>query len=419
MYKNKISIVIILAIISFQTAVGQNNTNSPYTRFGFGQLSDNTSVEQRAMGGAAIGARSPHRINTVNPASYSAADSLTFMFDLGLSTLASRFTDDAGNRNTQFTGNLDYITMKFRLFPNVGFSMGLLPYSFAGYNFFSADSVAEYLGSEDYRHFIHSYSGRGGINQFYTGVSFLLFNRLSLGANMYYMWGDYDNVRHLTFTGASPHERHTTDVNTISVSNLRFRFGAQYQQVFNHRHNLTLGAIFEPKTSFGAEAVRTTTTHAIDTTTVATTGFELPLTFGLGAFYRLDNRWTLGADFSMQQWSNALFFGERGRSLQDSWNLALGLEYQPNFRGRRMRDRVMYRFGANISQPYFLVDGETPGKNFGITFGVGLPLPNTRTMLNMAFEYGRINASPRLQEDYFRITFNIALAETWFFQRRL
>jgi len=420
MHKNKLFLTIIVAIISIQTAVSQNNTNSPYTRFGFGQLHDNTSGEQRAMGGVAIGMRSPHRINTVNPASYSVSDSLTFMFDFGVSTLWSRFTDDASRRNTKFTGNLDYLTMQFRLFRGVGFSAGILPYSFAGYNFFSNDSVRISGFPDDevtYTRITRNFTGAGGINQIYTGLSFSLFDQLSLGVNMYYMFGSYDNIRSALF--AQPGIQPTHEVNAIYVNNIRFRFGAQYFNTFANRHELTFGAIYEPKTSLNAEATRTTTTHVTEIDTLRNTGFDLPQTFGFGLFYRYNRQLSIGIDYSLQQWGDALFFGTNN-SLIDSWRLAVGLEYQPNFRSRRFRDRIMYRVGANIGNPYFRIGEEMPGNNFGITFGVGFPLASSsRTMLNMAFEYGQIGTSPKLREDYFKFTFNISLAETWFFQRRL
>ncbi|MBP6610306.1 MAG: hypothetical protein KA206_04365, partial [Paludibacter sp.] len=92
MLKNKLLHFVLLLIFTSSIVSAQNNTNSPYTRFGFGDINDNYTGEQRAMGGVAIGSRSKSSINTVNPASYSAVDSMTFMFDIGASVLGSRFT---------------------------------------------------------------------------------------------------------------------------------------------------------------------------------------------------------------------------------------------------------------------------------------------------------------------------------------
>ncbi|HOO19502.1 MAG TPA: hypothetical protein PK296_04870, partial [Paludibacteraceae bacterium] len=117
-----------------QLSYSQNNTNSPYTRFGYGEINDNHNGEQRAMGGVAMGVRSSASINSVNPASYSVVDSMTFMFDMGASLLVSNFSS-GNNKKTTFTGNLDYLTIQFPLAKKIGVSAGIQPYSFSGYNF--------------------------------------------------------------------------------------------------------------------------------------------------------------------------------------------------------------------------------------------------------------------------------------------
>ena len=48
--------VLMLALLS-GVAMAQNNTNSPYTRYGFGQLTDPGSANSKAMGGVAYGLR--------------------------------------------------------------------------------------------------------------------------------------------------------------------------------------------------------------------------------------------------------------------------------------------------------------------------------------------------------------------------
>ena len=79
-------LVIISLLIFTQIALwGQNNTNSPYTRFGYGGLADRAMGSGKAMGGIGIGLRSKKQINPMNPASYSCMDSMTFIFDFGAS----------------------------------------------------------------------------------------------------------------------------------------------------------------------------------------------------------------------------------------------------------------------------------------------------------------------------------------------
>lgn len=52
-YKRLISASILLTVTGL--AVAQTSTNSPYTRYGFGQLADQNFGNSKAMGGIAYG----------------------------------------------------------------------------------------------------------------------------------------------------------------------------------------------------------------------------------------------------------------------------------------------------------------------------------------------------------------------------
>ncbi len=76
-------------------AVAQNNTNSPYTRYGYGDLVNQNFGNSKAMGGIAFGLRDGSQINPLNPASYTAIDSLTFLFEGGVSMQNANISDGA------------------------------------------------------------------------------------------------------------------------------------------------------------------------------------------------------------------------------------------------------------------------------------------------------------------------------------
>ena len=146
--------------------------------------------------------------------------------------------------------------------------------------------------------------------------------------------------------------------------------------------------------------------------------FETPLVWGAGLTYKYDQKLLVGVDYTMQNWGKALFFGKTD-SLQNRSKLAIGAEYIPDVRGRKYSDRIRYRAGFNVSDPYYKVNGSSPAKNFGITFGVGLPLRNSATVVNASVEYGKVGASSMLREDYLKLTFSAAFNEMWFFKRKL
>ena len=193
MHRNKYVLTVAGLIMWAAFSFGQNSTNSPYTRFGYGAISDNSSGEQRAMGGLSLGLRTPMVINMANPASYSLVDTLSFMFDMGISALASVFSDKSGQK-TSMTGNLEYLNMQFPLGKWVGGSLGIQPYSFSGYDFYDKNTYhIDPNIKKDTTVVTRSYSGQGGISQAYGGLSLKLFNHLALGANIYYMFGSSVN----------------------------------------------------------------------------------------------------------------------------------------------------------------------------------------------------------------------------------
>ena len=93
-------------------------------------VSDNCLIKileiVKAIGGVAYALRDPYHVNAMNPASYSAVDSLTFIFDGGLTLQNSNFSNGETKINAK-NSSFDYIAMQFRLHPKLGISVGLLP----------------------------------------------------------------------------------------------------------------------------------------------------------------------------------------------------------------------------------------------------------------------------------------------------
>ncbi len=416
LYKQIFFVFVFLSSVSL-SVLSQNNTNSPYTRFGYGEISDANSGDQKAMGGTALGARLKNGINPVNPASYSTVDSMTFMFDFGLGGLVSKFSDYKGNK-TSFNSNLEYITMLFPLSKTIGFSAGLLPYSFSGYNFYNTDTLSmdNFQGKPDTVTYSRSFYGAGGISQMYAGLALNLFNHISIGANAYYMFGSLSNYRNLTFNQSSGYYS-TLQKNSIDINNFRFRYGLQLYNTFDKKHDINLGFIYEHKALVNGKFSQITSGVLTDSI-LPVNDFEMPVVFGGGLRYAYNNKLTLAADYMLHKWSEARFFGKTD-SLVNRAKYYFGAQYVPDYRGRNYFDRVQFRAGFNLSNPYYKTGQGTPPINFGITFGMGFPLKNSNTIVNTSFEYGKIGATGLLREDYLKFTLNATFNENWFFKRKL
>ena len=126
----------------------QSGMNSPYSQWGLGLLSDQTSGFNAGMNGVGLGFHEHNQVNYINPASYSSVDSLTFLFDAGISGQISNFNENGVKKNAK-NANLDYVVAAFRAFRHMGVSFGILPLRKVGYNYSVSGWVNEET-KEDY-----------------------------------------------------------------------------------------------------------------------------------------------------------------------------------------------------------------------------------------------------------------------------
>ena len=122
-----------LIVFISQAAGAQSGTNSPYSQFGLGMLSDHTTGFNRGMNGLSIAYHEHNQVNNLNPASYSSIDSLTFIFDAGVSGQITNFKE-SGKRLNAKNAVFEYIVGAFRLRKHLGLSFGLIPYTNIGYS---------------------------------------------------------------------------------------------------------------------------------------------------------------------------------------------------------------------------------------------------------------------------------------------
>lgn len=390
--------------------VAQNNTNSPYTRYGYGRLDDPAFGRCLGMGGLSIGLRGNSNVNPANPASYSAVDSMTFIFDMGISGSLSRFAS-AGSQRTTGTGNLDYLAIQFSATKWMGVSFGLMPYSSVGYDFGSIDSV---FYDSNYLKYSQKYKGSGGISQVYLGLSFNLWKRLSIGANAYFLWGEMLHNRKLDL-GSSYYSSDITA--NLHVRSFNFRYGLQYTERIAKKHVLTLGLAYENRSRLRG----TYEEMLIDVDTMIISKdspLQLPSFYGAGISYNYDDRLTIGVDYSLYEFSKAKSFNVNSiDSLNNRHKWVLGAEYIHDPNGLRYVDRMRWRLGGDLTTSYIspkVID-------YGITIGVGFPLKTAKTILNVAFEYDKIGKSAKgfIREDYFKLSFNATINETWFFKSKI
>ena len=235
----------ILAGLMAISAMGQiSNTLSPYSQFGLGVLADQSLSFSRGMSGLSIGVRDSKFPNVVNPASYSAVDSLTMIFDIGLSGQITNFKEGEVKKNAR-TADFDYAVASFRVLKKVGASFGVIPYSNIGYSFYNAQWIgsheSDYFGGIGDNYYNNTYKGSGGFSQAFLGLGWEFAKGFSVGANMSYFWGKYEKT--VTSVFSDSYTNTLTRTYSINVNNWKLDLGAQWSGDITKNDRLTLGAI--------------------------------------------------------------------------------------------------------------------------------------------------------------------------------
>jgi hypothetical protein len=420
--------VIALIFMLVSPLLAQTNTDSPYSRFGVGTISPPGFERNRAMGGVGLALRDSTYINYLNPASYSAQASSSFLFDFGI-TAHYTYTESSKMNDTYYGANFDHLALAFPITKWWSASVGVRPYSKVGYSILVED-FDENVGFIDY-----VYSGNGGLSQLFLGTSVEIFDGLSLGANFKYIFGSIDLNRTLNFPRQDFYSYTDVESRTI-VNDFLIELGLQYTQKLGARSNLTLGLILDNKSRISAEnrVVKRNTfpgsPNSINDSTQVSPLFILeeystkgniviPLNLGLGISYRFNHKILIGFDYYQQDWTNTTFFTSN-EPLVNSNHFHVGAEYVPDHKALRgYHKRMAYRAGGYFENSYLQLEDEQL-KDYGISFGVGLPLRNNRSSFNLAFNAGRRGTLENnlIRENYMFLSFSVTLYDFWFMKRK-
>ncbi len=429
--KTKINILAgLLLLASTQLASAQSGTNSPYSQFGLGMLTDQSAGFSRGMDGAGIGYHAHNQVNYLNPASYSSLDSLSFIFDAGLSGQLTNFSENGVKKNAK-NANFEYIIAGFRVLRNFGLSFGYLPYSNIGYSY----STSQSLNDANSTTVSDTYSGSGGLHQVYLGLGWSPFKGLSIGVNGAYLYGNYTKKLVNSFSSTTVNTLEKTA--TANVASYKVDFGIQYALRLSKKDEVTVGATYSlghkigGKPSLSVVSINPTTSVA-DTVSYPKDGttlhLEMPATIGVGIMYSHNNALRICADYTLQQWgkvdephyssnNGVVSYTMRSGMYKDRHRATLGAEYCPGEYSRNFFNRVRYRLGVSYATPYYYINGLDGPKEMSASLGFGIPIMNSwnnRSILNISGQWVRRTATSYITENTFRINIGLTFNERWF-----
>lgn len=428
MYK-KLSLLGISFVLGISLLQAQTE-NSPYSRYGLGDLVPSQNILNRGMGGASAAYFDFQSVNFVNPASYSRLKVTTLDIGAELDSRTLR-TIDPPKKYNSISPNISYVQIGIPLSQkrNWGMNIGLRPITRISYN---VQSLGRMEGIDSVRTI---YEGSGGSYQVYTGTGFSI-GKLSLGFNVSYLFGskDFSSQRFFIADSANTFYFPANYSYQASYGGLMLNSGVQFRQRLSKNTVLQLGAYGNLKRN-----LRASRDEKIETIQFSQDGsiqridsvrdildvkgqVTYPTSYGLGFMIAHKDKYLFAADYSSQKWSEFRFFNETDR-VQDSWKFNVGGQILPNaLNPKSYWGRVAYRVGFMYGKDYINVDKDLP--TYAITFGAGLPMrraqyTNQHSVINTSLEFGRRgNKENVLSENFFRFSVGFTLSDIWFIKRQ-
>lgn len=436
---------------------GISQDNSPYSRYGLGDIVPSTNVNSRGMGGISAGYVDLLSINYNNPATYGSF--LATKEALSNKVANGRAILDIGinieNRALREPNNVEKFTASNFLFSHIqvgiplrknwGLSFGLRPINRISYRIFDRELLHDPNSGLPIDSSVTLYQGDGGAYLASMGTGFKINlgqnNSLSLGVNGGYLFGkkDYSSRRSI-LNDSLLYNSGNLETKT-TYGNLYGNAGLQFQHWFNKAIYISLGAYGNWKQTLNAtqDIFRETYTYDDNSGYVRQDSvydqndikgkiiYPSSYTFGFVIEKTLydakETSWLFGIDFSQTKWNEYRFYGAADPTIKDNWQLRIGGQFRPVPK-QNYFSNVAYRAGFSFGPDYINVGNKLPLMN--ISLGFGLPvisrtqLARTQaTILNLGLEYiKRGNNSNLLKENMFRLSVGFSLSDIWFVKRK-
>lgn len=400
--------------------IAQRGTSSSYSFYGIGDEKFKGTVENRSMGTLSIFPDSTH-VNLQNPAGYG---------DLKFTTFSVSGSHNITNSETNFgqgrTKNtaVDYLNVGIPLSEKWGAGVGLISYSSVGYRIQSQTAISDDFVTAN------QFEGSGGVNRVFFSSGYKLTKNFSLGATMEYNFGTIETSA-LEFLQTV--QFGTQELNTSEVSGFSFNLGGMWRKKINAKYNAFLSGYYTPESTLTLANERSIATVQFSGITdpivideekvnVADIEVTLPSKIAFGAGFGQERKWLIGAEFTMSQ-SNTLrnrFEDITNATFENSKRFTLGGYYIPQYNSfSSYFKRITFRGGLRYENTGLIVNNQSIN-DAAVSFGIGLPVPQSLSNINLGIEYGRkgTKAADLVRENYINFMLSFSLNDKWFVKRK-
>lgn len=411
----KINYLILLLACFSASIYAQNTTLSPYSYYGVGQPIVSRTVENNSIGGVTAYADST-QFSLDNPATLA---KLKFIqYRVGADYRASKQQAQQSFESTS-VASLRYLALSVPT-KYFAFSFGLRPKSSVGYRIIVSDNLN---GLEQQS----AFSGTGGVNSTFFGIGFMPVDGLSLGFSANYNFGFTEKT---ILQSVSNVQLNSQLFTRSELSGAHYTFGAHYNKSIFSDYEVQLSATYTPNSALKSSNTRTLSTltssgsigtqQDIDLKALANTSNNIAAETTIGISFGKPQKWFVGATYVNTN-QGVTYPLESNPDVEYVANsrFSLGGFYIPKYDSfTNYFNRIVYRLGTRFEHTGLNLKKQDI-KDFGITFGIGLPLSGL-SKVNIGVEIGQLGTldSGLVKENYTNIMLGFSLSDVWFIKRK-
>ncbi len=430
--KNLVLSVLTIAMATFSTVAfaqdsnPSNLTSSPYTRYGFGKLGTVGNASTRAMGDVGIALRTNQFTNLYNPASLTAIDTLTMLFDVAVD--AEWFTMKENDvRESDWNAGFSYMSFHFPLWNRFAGAIAYTPYSMVGYEYGNVDKmpIENALTRNDTLVYSNTYTGNGGLQHFQLSMAWNPIKTrtasLNFGATAGYICGAVDHAGYMSVTSGQSTSTYIS--RQYSCMGWDLLLGTQFSRQLSPSRHMTLGATFSPRThiSCDSKVVKYSGRDSVGENITNRLNLSAPMKFGAGLSYQIDRKLVITGEYSFENWAKVAGLDANLSRSEDVYQnisrISAGAEYRPKTYAQNYLQVCTYRAGLSMKDSYVKTFGKQ--RELTATCGVGFPA-GKRSTFNVSASYTHLNAgNASLSENYLHLTLGITFNEMMFYRSRL
>ncbi len=449
---SKIFSVVIAVCLSTAATQISAQENSPYSRYGMGDIFPTGHALNRGMGGMGVAYADLKNINFTNPASY--GNLLYVTYDVGLlvdARVLKSASPEGVFKSTNFTPSYVNIGLPINTKKHIGGVVGFRPYSRVNYSILEAKRLTTPSGFTDSVQTL--YEGNGGLNEFYVGIGRKWKNGLSLGVNVGYAFGRKENYTKINFVNDTIAYYKSNSGTTVNFHGFFAELGLQYEaklkevdltaKKLKETYSVRFGATVALNRNLTATQDLVRETFAYSSTGSTATidsvyslknqrgSIKIPATYTAGVMfmktvgntYFIADKWSIGAEYTTSNWTKYSYYNQSDK-LTTAWQLKIGGSFIPDpLNGNGYWNKVTYRAGFYTGKDYINADGKELKVVAG-TLGFGFPIrkqnySNQFTVIHTSFEFGkRGSAVNNVTDGFFRVSLGLSLSDIWFIKRK-